>query len=89
MTIEERAEKYASPFSRSEQHFAEECYIAGATEQQQIDIYNACDVYRNELQEIINLLDKVGENYNIEKLGEILSLDGCVNDFRKAMEEQR
>lgn len=86
MTIEERAEKYASPFSSSEQHFAEECYIAGATEQHQSNIDKACDVYRNELQQIIELLDKIGENYNIEKLGEILSLEGCVKDFRKAME---
>lgn len=38
--IEKRAEDYASVFSRSEQHFAEECYIQGATEQQRIDIEN-------------------------------------------------
>ena len=41
-TIEDRAEKLASVYSRSEQHFAEECYIQGATEQREIDIDKAC-----------------------------------------------
>lgn len=62
-------------------------YIAGATEQRQIDIEKAVKVYTNELQQTIDLLNKVGEMYDIDKLGEILSFEGCVKDFRKAMEE--
>ena len=47
-TIEERAEEFASVYSRSEQHFAEECYITGANEQRTIDIENAIEWFRKE-----------------------------------------
>lgn len=88
VSVEEAAEKFASVFVRSEQHFAEECYIAGATEQHKIDIQKACEVYRKELLEITSVFNKVGkEFYNANGLGEIISVEGSVADFRKAIEE--
>lgn len=60
-----------------------------ATDQRKIDIEKACDVYSKELKEIINILNKVGEMRGIEELGDILSYDGCLRDFRKAMEEKQ
>ena len=47
-TIEERAEEFTSVYSRSEQHFAEVCYITGARRQQKIDIENAIEWFRKE-----------------------------------------
>lgn len=99
MTIEERA--FASMSTRKREQidnnapkekFIGDVYINGycngAKEQRQIDIEKAVKVYTNELRQTIDLLNKVGEMYDIDKLGEILSFEGCVKDFRKAMEEQ-
>ena len=79
-----------------------DAYIKGATEQKAIDdeeyrkdmryigvkreelIEKACNVYANELKQIVDLLNKHG----IYDLEEILSFEGCVNDFREAMEDQ-
>lgn len=61
---------------------------ARATEQRKIDIEKACDVYKNELTQIIDLLNKFGENYGIDKLGELLSFDGCVKDFKEELEKE-
>jgi len=56
-------------------------------EQKTIDIEEVVSTYAHELEEIIDVLNKIGINYNIDKLGEILSVEGCVKDFRKAMED--
>lgn len=47
----------------------------------------AIKVYENELREIIAILNKIGKDlFNIEEMGEIISFEGSVKDFRKAME---
>lgn len=61
-------------------------YVRGATEQKAIDIEKACDVYRNELQELLDIFTRYGEMRGIEQLGDIISIDGSVLEFRKAME---
>lgn len=89
--IEERAKKYCVDnydLPPSKTTHAAMGYIQGATEQRQIDIEKAVDVYTNELRQTIDLLNKVGEMYDIDKLGEILSFEGCVKDFRKTMKEE-
>lgn len=50
-------------------------------------INKACEVYGRELQEIIDLFNKFGECKGIDELGDLLSFEGCMKDFRKAMEE--
>lgn len=63
-------------------------HIKGATDQKEIDIDKACDVYRKELEEIIGIFNRIGKDlYGIEELGELIHLEGSVKDFRKAMEE--
>ena len=89
-TIEERARDYSHRIGCSDFYCAGlgKGYFDGATDQRKIDIDKACEVYQKELYEIIKLLSQFGANlYNIDKLGELISLDGCVKDFRKAMEE--
>lgn len=87
--IEKRAEEKAlrmvhpNSFSRPT---TKELLIEMAKEQRKIDIDKACDVYAKELKDIIIILNKVGEMRGIEELGEILSYEGCIRDFRKAME---
>lgn len=89
-TIEDRAvdfgEKHYLTNVESERTSAEDGYITGATEQRKIDIDKACDVYRNELQEVLDLFTKYGEMRGIEQLGDIISIGGSVSDFRKAVE---
>lgn len=59
-----------------------------ATEQKKIDIEKACEVYRKELSEIISIFNRIGKELcGIDELGETISLEGCIKDFRKAMEE--
>ena len=65
-----------------------EGYIICAEDQRRIDIENACDVYAEELTEIINTINLVGEQYHIDKLGEVLYFEGCMKDFRKKMESK-
>lgn len=46
----------------------------------------ACEIYRKELSEIISTFNHLGKRlYDIDELGELISLEGSVNDFRKAM----
>lgn len=87
-TIEERAEDFANEYwTLDEANFAcEDGYIKGATEQQAIDIDKACEIYRKELSEIISTFNHLGKRlYDIDELGELISLEGSVNDFRNAM----
>lgn len=87
-TIKERAEEYADEcWTLDEANFAcEDGYIKGATEQRAIDIDKACEIYRKELSEIINIINHLGkELYDIDEIGELISLEGSVNDFIKAM----
>ena len=71
-TIEERANKYVWKEWTPEYHFiAEESYIAGAKEQKVIDIDNACEWLKE----------------NIEGGVHPQSVYGFVERFRKAMEE--
>lgn len=91
MTIVERALAYRDDVRNGKHgiyNTITDAYYVGATEQHKIDIEKACEVYRKELLEIIETLNKVGKQlYNVDELGELISLDGCVKDFRKAMEE--
>lgn len=69
-------------------------YVAGAMDasewQRKHDIDKACEVYRKELSEIISLLNEFGKKlYGINKLGELIHLEGSVKDFRKAMEGEQ
>lgn len=94
-TIEERALEWAhvlvsvnSRPATSEllTQIAEMSYSQGATEQQAIDIDKACEIYRKELSEIISTFNHLGKIlYDIDELGELISLEGSINDFRKAM----
>lgn len=87
-TIKERAEEYADEcwLSDGACFACEDGYIKGATEQQEIVIDKACEIYRKELTEIINIFNHLGkELYDIDELGELISLEGSINDFIKAM----
>ena len=67
-TIEERAEIFASIYSRSEQHFAEKCYIQGTVEQREIDIEKACEWLKRELAD--PMPDELYKQWCEEKLDE-------------------
>ena len=80
-TIEERAKEYVKRHGGS---VAAHCfgfgrsyrmaYEAGAIEQKEIDIENACKVYRNELQRLKTLLDEsVGVPANLVSVDKSLS----------------
>ena len=80
-TIEERAKEYVERHGGS---VAAHCfgfgrsyrmaYEAGAIEQKEIDIENACKVYRNELQRLKTLLDEsVGVPANLISVDKSLS----------------
>ena len=88
-TIEERAKEYVERHGGS---VATHCfgfgrsyrmaYEAGAIEQKEIDIENACKVYRNELQRLKTLLDEsVGVPANL------MSVDKSLSKIRMEMEE--
>lgn len=64
----------------------EENVLKAINKQKELDIQKACDVYRNELQEVLDLFTKYGERKGIKQLGDIISIGGSVSDFRKAME---
>lgn len=92
-TIEERAKEWADVLINTDSNhatqdiaIAELSYMEGATEQQVIDIDKACEIYRNELSEIISTFNHLGKRlYDIDELGELISLEGSIDDFRKAM----
>ena len=94
-SIEGRAKEYADNYIVGDSaviadllhKVAEESYTTGASEQHKFDVVKACDVYAKELKEIISILNKIGEMRGIEELGDILSFNGCIRDFQKAMEE--
>lgn len=91
-TIEERgthadiADNYIPNFKKIEVHQVYDACDAVAEYQKAIDIEKACDVYRNELQELLDIFTRYGEMRGIEQLGDIISIDGSVLEFRKAME---
>lgn len=60
------------------QHWA----IKFAAEQKSIDIDKACLVYEKELREIVRVVNVLRKG-----VGDCISIEGCVKDFRKAMEE--
>lgn len=58
-------------------------YIAGATEQKNIDIENACKACENELRRLKTLLNERGVPANLISIGKSLS------NIRKEMEEYK
>ena len=85
-TIEERAKEFAQNFEIIPNGMdCEDCdtctkcktyrrYVDIATEQKEIDIENACKVYRNELQRLKTLLDEsVGVPANLISVDKSLS----------------
>lgn len=87
-TIKERAEEYADKTWMADDLFSacEDGYIKGATDQRAIDTDKACEIYRKELSEIISTFNHLGKRlYDIDELGELISLEGSIDDFRKAM----
>lgn len=49
-------------------------------------IDKACEVYRQELADIIGIFNKFGKDlFNINELGELISLEGSFKDFCKAI----
>lgn len=87
MTIEELENKILD--GDFDEYTLDEYRAKICNEQKNHYINKACEVYRKELSEIISLLNKFGKKlYGINMLGELISLDGSVNDFRKAMEEE-
>ena len=91
MTIQKRAQAFIEKRTIPKQahQLAAKCYINGSTEQRKIDIDKACEVYRNELEEIINLFNRIGKQFDVEDLGKTVALEGSVKDFRKAMEDEQ
>lgn len=86
-TIRQRARVYAQTCNQNS--YAYDGYIKGATEQQAIDIDKACEIYRKELSEIISTFNHLGKRlYDIDELGELISLEGSINDFSEAMKEE-
>ena len=79
MTIEERAKDFAK--GRRYTLTAYESYIAGADEQKDIDIENACKACENELRRLKTLLNEMGVSSNLISVGKSLS------NIRKEMEE--
>ena len=85
-TIEERAKEYAPGISNSDSMFPTRIstlaaierrgYIAGATEQKDIDIEKACEWLKNNWREYVNQ-DRDG----------MILFGHWESDFRKAMEE--
>ena len=61
--------------------------LYGAKCQKKIDLDKAVEVYTNELHQIIGIVNGIGEMYGAKELGEVFSVEGCIEDFRKAMEE--
>ena len=85
-TIDDRIMELADEYTLNH---SDEDYLSNKAmlnEFKQEMIEKACEVYKKELREIMNVLNTVGEMRDIDKLGEILSFEGCVKDFRKAME---
>ena len=88
-TIEERAKEYVE---RHGGRVANHCfgfgksyrmaYEAGAIEQKEIDIENACKVYRNELQRLKTLLDE-----SVSIPANLISVDKSLSRIRLEMEE--
>ena len=86
-TIEERAKEYVERHGGS---VATHCfgfgrsyrmaYEAGAIEQKEIDIENACKVYRNELQRLKTLLDE-----SIGVPANLISVDKSLSRITKEM----
>ena len=60
-------------------------YMHGATEQDRIarqeEREKACELYRKELMQIVRVM-----NISSKGSGELIDIDGSINDFRKAME---
>lgn len=81
-TIEERATEYSlkdfDGYYTGREKAMEEGYIAGATEQKQIDIEKACEWLDNYLMEI---------GYPDDWLRDSLNIKNGKERFRKAMEE--
>lgn len=88
MTIDERIEEKGFWYDSSDICCVDYTSVVELIEEQRkIDIDDACEAYRKELSEIINIFNRLGkELYNIDELGELISLEGSVKDFRKAME---
>lgn len=61
--------------------------LYGAKCQKKIDLDKAVEVYTNELHQIIKIVNGIGEMYGAKELGEVFSVEGCIEDFRKAMED--
>lgn len=65
MTIEERAKaKYPTAYdidTPSEVRAEKDAYIAGATEQQEIDIQRAADIYQNMMEQWVYLSQSTGK----------------------------
>lgn len=87
MTIEELENKILD--GDFDEYTLDEYRAKICNEQKNRYINKACEVYLKELSEIISLLNKFGKKlYGINKLGELISLDGSAKDFRKAMKEE-
>ena len=84
-TIEERAKEYAlkdfDGYYTGWEKDVEEGYIAGAIEQKDIDIENACKACENELRRLKTLLNERGVPANLISIGKSLSR------IKKEMEE--
>ena len=86
-SIEERAKEYVKRHGGS---VANHCfgfgrsyrmaYEAGAIEQKEIDIENACKVYRNELQRLKTLLDE-----SVGVPADLISVDKSLSRIAKEM----
>lgn len=87
MTIEELEDKILS--GDFDEYTLNNYRSAICSDQREIDIEKACSIYRNELVSIIDIFNKFGkELYYINELGELISLEGSLKDFRKAMEDK-
>lgn len=84
MTIEELENKILD--GDFDEYTLDEYRAKICNEQKNRYIDKACEVYRKELEEIINLFNRIGKNFGVKDLGKTIALEGSVKDFRKAME---
>lgn len=85
-TIEERAKEVMKTYQFDEEHHSLEVvcrrlYIQGAKEQRDINIQKAVEIYEHELKEIVAVINRFSKN----KVGDVISIEGSVKDFEKAM----
>lgn len=73
---------------KKEYSIAQNAFVQGVMYQRKIDIEKACEVYREELSRMMSTFGHIEIGmFDVYELADMVSLEGSVKDFRKAMEE--